>query len=1237
MSKRDQYKNSRRSQLNIGNNYSDIYAKKKSIPKDNKNNTTLTHNSISSQNEKEQEEKILLLTQLKPLNGLSTTNKYAALTNLKLCLYISKAMYLFDKENPYKVFKLKEYNFEINNNILLIQRKEHKAKTTEKINKSIEKYEISNKETASKWHETLLKICDILSLDSTKNNNDEKETLKKSDDDYSANKEMNEKIEDNKAYENENENNKDYNETSKSNYQSDISYIREEEEENNKDSDNEKDNIKIKKEKGSKNKSNNLNDKKEIKIKPSFRCLLKEEINKVEKELFNNNASDIKNKISDKEPNKNSICDKKFNYLLPSVNNSNKNIYSFGKQSNLNSFHHKNSIIENKLKINDEKNSSLNSSNINKGINKSDIPNQEKEEDFSESNDIKIKDLSKNDITQNDMFNEKNSFMNDGYSKNTNILVDENNLKNSFIEKSTCDIIKLINCEKNSRSKSDSIFELSNSNKENSNNEKGKEKKNEEINPFIHKDIKRNNIKSSFLSKNRDTSKEINKNQDDYNYDDKNKSITKANYSNMTNNSKNYKIEGESFLDDAIDKLKYKLDYINNLVIEKENEKKSNHNNAFSNNSNNNIEQNNANNNNLIKNDQFNDINEIKIFEKSENKNDDNIDNNFPNFNTSNNSLLNSPKVKDFTLEKNSNERKKIFLFSNESNIKKDKNEYEYENECSYDFSNDIYTNIYENKTLSNQKTYKNKKNKKDFSLSRKDSGSSLIIIEKTLPLLTKSMHSNNLDKNGTKIEKVENLNIDYEKQIKIFKNINIERQGYFSLIRNSNKSYIINEINSNRKNKNNKHVRRAMSNSISDKKMIWKKAFIQNDNNALNRYSSKKQLDSKFFDKNIKKYKNNNFISITDMKCFEIQKIVEFYIEQLNIDLFNIDGITQDTLINNINRYYKKNGKMKFKNKSVDSKKSSNYKNYINANKGNTTNKNIYKKKINNLKKSLLIEKLNYTKNEEPFSIKNHSRHFSLNYDYEPFYKDEFIDSIDTLNADTFSLTNNTTYLLNKNNKAFVSSLHSSKEIKSNKYTPKRLDKFINKKNENELNYHLSPIKSLYNEKCQNYSLPEKNLNFKQITNNKENGKDILIKLIENILHHKYSKEMLLYCFNKGMSMTTFLPVFQESLELILQNNKDNYEIILKDLLDIVPKLIRNRLEKRDLKSFFMNNNILNDCYAKDYIKRLIINDIRYLVYIFNKYYDCISSIIVKNNLYKNKNIFIQEMKSLTADIIFS
>ena len=145
----------------------------------------------------------------------------------------------------------------------------------------------------------------------------------------------------------------------------------------------------------------------------------------------------------------------------------------------------------------------------------------------------------------------------------------------------------------------------------------------------------------------------------------------------------------------------------------------------------------------------------------------------------------------------------------------------------------------------------------------------------------------------------------------------------------------------------------------------------------------------------------------------------------------------------------------------------------------------------------------------------------------------------------------------------------------------------------------------------------------------------------------------MLLYSYNQGMSTTTFIPIFQENLEKMFNCDK-NYEILLKYLFKNIPKLIRKRLENKDIKiiitkyifnnkekSYNSDNSEEEDedeySFAKEEIKKLIINDIKLVMKILNSYYDNISNIDIKNKLYKYKIIFIHEMKNINSDIIMS
>ena len=91
------------------------------------------------------------------------------------------------------------------------------------------------------------------------------------------------------------------------------------------------------------------------------------------------------------------------------------------------------------------------------------------------------------------------------------------------------------------------------------------------------------------------------------------------------------------------------------------------------------------------------------------------------------------------------------------------------------------------------------------------------------------------------------------------------------------------------------------------------------------------------------------------------------------------------------------------------------------------------------------------------------------------------------------------------------------------------------------------------------------------------------------------------------------------------------------KDIKIIITKYIFNNKEK----SFNSDNSEEEDedeySFAKEEIRKLIINDIKLVIKILNSYYDNISNIDIKNKLYKYKIIFIHEMKNINSDIIMS
>lgn len=1324
---------SKKVKFNLGINYSELYAKKKSLIKQNinsNNTTSLTNTSISSQNGKtisKSKEKILLLSQVKDKTKLNS-NRYAVLSNLSIYIYYSKDNYLLDKDNYEKVFKLKDYKFEIENKVLLIkQKEEHK---NDSIYMTVKKYEFLNTQTAIKW---LYLIMESLSEIGVKRNNYyieydiknniqiqklnkysgedsfnqsiiENNTINKSIRNIIKEKSIN-KINDSfkdiyQEHQGEDKNKKNI-EIAESIYDNNNEIKEEDETINEKDSEVENDEIKDKINEDN-FKVNDEKYKKEINTKPSFRCLLKEEIYKKKTEE-NDNHIELQRKISENEKMQSINNKNGNNIMLSGVNSKNKNIYSFGKPTDFNSFHPKKDNIQNNIKVNDDqKNNSIFTKNINVELKKNDISNYENEDDYSESNDIKIKDLSQNNISINDMFNENKS----NYSKNSNNIYGKDNL------------INLISCEKESKSRSDSIFGINNSEQKNSNNEdnsnekksnnEDERKSSEEINGYINKDIKRNRIRSSFLTNNEDSTKEKNDikngntsdNNNSFisnNIQDEIKNIIKSNLYSENNNSSNSN-KNKTKEDNTLNK-----DEITN------NDKSSRRSNDInydinSNNSKQKIflsdAENNSNKELLNKNNDFNDINEIKMFDNSNNSN---IDNHFENPSKLNSSSLISPRINNFTLENENSERKKIFLFTNESNVNSiDKNE----NECSYDYSNDIYTNIYENRSLhisQENNNYRNSKvnnmnNKDDISLNKNNSGSSIVIIDKNNPLLIKSTHYDNNNKLKNKIDKKYNKNdmqIKNEYNFKIidektkkFQNIKMDKQENIQLFINNNSVYKVKEKRVINKNK-------ILTNSI-----------LQNNNFMKNHF------EFQYSPKNIKKYEcNKNYFKNTknDKNC-QIQKIVNFSMEpskndsnfyffEINKEILphNLNNSDSDNNIKNNNNSFIIIKKKKLKNKSADNKNNNYLNKYMNAIKDINNYKNIYQKKLSKLKKNILMENIKNSNIKKP-SIKKHSRNLSFNFEYEPSNKSDFSDIHEEISEDDFStnsyynnngINNINSKIYNKNNdKTFFINRHLNNEKICNNITPKRLSKYINikknifnycskdyinnssNKSREVLDYGInnnncldknhtknrklsSSINNKNERKSQNYTFFNNSFYFDEINNNLENKKNIPIELIENILSHRYSREMLLYCYNQGMTASSFFSKFQDNLEKILKN-KDNYEITLKYLFEHIPELIRNRLEKQDLKLILgIKNNICNYlnnycgennvfveyecCYVKEYIKKLIVQDNIFIIKSFNKFYDNISGITNKNRIYKYKKKFIQEMKNLNADIILS
>lgn len=87
----------------------------------NPNNISLINTSILSIDIDIPKEKVLLLSEVKSKNRFNTTNRFAVLTNRRLCIYYTKDNYMRDKQNPYKVFILNEHKFNIEKKLLIIK------------------------------------------------------------------------------------------------------------------------------------------------------------------------------------------------------------------------------------------------------------------------------------------------------------------------------------------------------------------------------------------------------------------------------------------------------------------------------------------------------------------------------------------------------------------------------------------------------------------------------------------------------------------------------------------------------------------------------------------------------------------------------------------------------------------------------------------------------------------------------------------------------------------------------------------------------------------------------------------------------------------------------------------------------------------------------------------------------------------------------------------------------------
>ena len=1061
-------------------------------------------------------------------------------------------------------------------------------------------------------------------------------------------------------------------------------------------------------------KDNQQINQREINTKSSFRYLLKEEINKIENEDNNcknsqYTASDIEKDNNYKSKSKQTEGNNSNNYLLSSVNNNNKNIYSFGKQdlNYLKNNNNTNKKEKNNSSINLDIN--LNTNNFEKS--KNDISNNIDENDLSESNNIKIKDLSDIYLYGNETININKSFINENIN---NSKMSNNNLKKSDInkvEKNSYNIIKLMSCEKDSNSKSDFTYELSNSNKKND---------------ILKENMNRNEIRSSFLVKNNSN---VNPKQN-INMNSSEKDII-SHFSEITNSSKNININSyksnnynikDGYKNENVIKSKVfckNNNFINNSEDEDNKNEKIQNISRLDNYSK--ITEKDEDN--TIKND-FKDINEIKMFDSQSELNENN-NNSYEQTSSkaNNNSLYKSPQINNFCLENNNNDSKKIFYFSKESeqnknlseknkfsSSKKNSNQY-HDNEPKSNCSNDIYTDIYEDKNIKKQNELNSNKktNNSNYAISPKNTcGSSILIIDKNNPLLNKSF--NNEEINSQNENKIENDQKYNNVKILINKKENTKKKREIKIQKVIDNFNIINTTNIPNINKNGNFNNMVVDNQ--DKFNILQNQnefYIKNEksnlnnkiktNNLLKNSFKHSHFEFQYARNNCDLYKTNIFINKEDNK--KIQKVINFFIDKIK-EKYILDNyvINDDSLMNKYEysdndktlKNVQKCHKSPFKNRSVDKINHS----YLNLKNNNNI---IYQKKLNNSKRNKVRQSTENFKKTKNHSIQTNLsiNNTDFNLDYINFKKNElskndeqndyslindnYENTIDNtkINHNNFYLSRN--YRINENDYNKNTIKHSNNFYDNNSFD-KVLDleysydndddsclipfkpKKINLKydfnkgnldiNLNKAKRNLSTITNIYNnKKIQDYSFIEKTFNL--IDNNNVNKKITPSKLIENILIHRYSKHMLLYCYNQGMTNTTFIPQLQDNLKRILENNK-KYIIILKYLFVNIPNLIRNRLQRKDLQLIFGPNNYNNHLsnfnnekntyrnynadrysYVKEEIKKLIINDNKYVVKMLNEYYENINDIRNRYILYKYKKQFIQEMKNLNADIVLS
>ena len=459
------------------------------------------------------------------------------------------------------------------------------------------------------------------------------------------------------------------------------------------------------------------------------------------------------------------------------------------------------------------------------------------------------------------------------------------------------------------------------------------------------------------------------------------------------------------------------------------------------------------------------------------------------------------------------------------------------------------------------------------------------------------------------------------------------------------------------------------------------------NNNNILKNIISKNHFEFNYSPNNSKNRNNNSFLSVKSKNSlnFQVQNAIYFNIDSINNENknnyhhfeiskesfpINTKYKNEDNAIQKSKNISDKNKNCKCKNKSLDMINQYNYSYRFNEIK---THKHFLSK--NMLKKDLLkvcsnVSKIENCEKKNDFEIKSISDDFA-----EFSFNEEFITKsgrkIDDL-SQRINHRNRNDKLNNKqyNNKLLMCNLINNTFNESMSKYPDHIknDKYVisNVSNNNEDKNKSKNSSSRYiltiennNDKnsTESYTFIEKSFKLEEKNEMGKNEEDKITpsKLIENILIHRYSKQMLLYCYNNGMSTTTFIPKLEENLSKILKNNEKS-DITLKYLFQNIPDIIRKRLQKDDLKLIFRpdkserylsdfgddykscNDYIgVDDEYnkSKDGIKKLILNDNKLVVNILNKYFDSINSIDNKNELYKYKKNFIQKMKNLNSEIL--